>query len=1187
MIKLKQNSLHTSGVFLLLTLCNSQVYADDTEIFLGVNDYDNLIKPNILFIMDTSGSMGESIDVNVGNPYSAGTAYSGSYTDDSYYYVFDGDNNVGRFPKSEFVCQDVIDEIAALGHGSGRFAEANGTEWNGVARWDDPTFDGTNNSTTGYVECEADQGVHGSDSASANVYANPAGWGGSPTENVFLWPTSNSDPFTVRSMNYANYLESSDYTIEQQTRFTVMRNVLNGIVPTLDNVNIGLMRFSGGSGGRIEMAVQDIDGTDVRIDFINTLDAFPPSYCSSLPEGGGDPDCPSGSVSQTDYRADYHPDPEGSTPLSETLYEAKRYFAGQTAHYDSSTDVDGLFDGNNFDSPIAEACQPNFVILLTDGRPTSDTGSDSNIQTDASVSGCSGGYSGSNSNGQCIDELAGYMAGNTVFNADGTIRHDWSDTDLSSLDSKQTVKVYPIGFAGEGLDDLTDGIAKYAGTKAYNPQDSAELQEAFEEIIADIAQIDSTLVAPAVTVNAFNQLQHSDDVFFALFRPEDSIRWNGNLKKYKVHPTGVLLDQKLDPADPAIIDGEIQEFSQSFWSAATDGHSVLAGGFASVLSADRNLYTYVGDTAPSSSNPIDLTATENQLVASNSAITKDLLNISAEDDTYRDNLIRWARGQDVDDEDGDGSTTDANNFLADPMHSRPIVVTYGGDEDTPDSVLFYADNMGLLHAVDVDDGTELFSFIPEELLPNIDLFYDNQPSLEKVYGLDGSIVAWVDDKDNNNTVDGEDKVMLYVGMRRGGSSYYAFDVTNRNQPKLVFQIKPEASGPLKELGQSWSTPKLAKIRWKCEGTAPDLCEEDDYKAVLVFGGGYDENQDETTTTSADSVGRAIFMVDAETGEMIFSAGFDGDGNVHDFESDELTNSFPADISFIDLDADGFEDTLFASDILGQIWRFDFKREPVTEDILHGGGMIADLSASSTAGGFTYKHRFYSAPDVAFFNPSGDPAYLTIGVGSGYRSSPLLTDIQDKYHLFKDYNVFNLPADYDYYKTLDSNFAVTGTRRLTAADLGDPDADNPDFTHGWARNLPNTGEKSLSRSITFNGNVVFTTFAPSPAGVATCGGDLGEARIYVLSHRNGAAVKNLDDDESNTLDISMDEPSEGIPPQPVVIFVKQITGTGVNDAEGNEITHETNQAVLLVGTNSILSDLEPVNKAYWRVNKNAN
>ncbi len=77
-----------------------------------------------------------------------------------------------------------------------------------------------------------------------------------------------------------------------------------------------------------------------------------------------------------------------------------------------------------------------------------------------------------------------------------------------------------------------------------------------------------------------------------------------------------------------------------------------------------------------------------------------------------------------------------------------------------------------------------------------------------------------------------DRVYIYFGQGRGGSNYYALDVTNKNAPKFMWTIGP-AQLPHMQVGttisQAWSTPQLAKVN--ISGATQNT-----QKIVLIFGG---------------------------------------------------------------------------------------------------------------------------------------------------------------------------------------------------------------------------------------------------------------------------------------------------------------------------------------------------------------
>ncbi len=152
-------------------------------------------------------------------------------------------------------------------------------------------------------------------------------------------------------------------------------------------------------------------------------------------------------------------------------------------------------------------------------------------------------------------------------------------------------------------------------------------------------------------------------------------------------------------------------------------------------------------------------------------------------------------------------------------------------------------------------------------------------------------------------------------MRRGGSEYYGLDVTNRNAPTLLFRIGPNEAGTkrLTNGGQSWSMPAVARVN--ISGAAQNTLQQ-----VLVFGGGYDTVQD-NGAYATDANGNQIFMVDAESGNVLWYAGPTTDAGA-DLRHASMTHGIPGDVRPIDLTGDGFADRMYAADMGGRVWRFD-------------------------------------------------------------------------------------------------------------------------------------------------------------------------------------------------------------------------------------------------------------------------
>ena len=78
----------------------------------------------------------------------------------------------------------------------------------------------------------------------------------------------------------------------------------------------------------------------------------------------------------------------GFTPLSETLFEAYRYFKGDPVGFGNTSEPipsvaesrnPAQADGANYESPADFSCQKNYIVYLTDGLPTSDAQSNTDI----------------------------------------------------------------------------------------------------------------------------------------------------------------------------------------------------------------------------------------------------------------------------------------------------------------------------------------------------------------------------------------------------------------------------------------------------------------------------------------------------------------------------------------------------------------------------------------------------------------------------------------------------------------------------------------------------------------------------------------------------------------------------------------------------------------------------------------
>lgn len=403
----------------------------------------------------------------------------------------------------------------------------------------------------------------------------------------------------------------------------------------------------------------------------------------------------------------------------------------------------------------------------------------------------------------------------------------------------------------------------------------------------------------------------------------------------------------------------------------------------------------------------------------------------------------------------------------------------------------------------------------------------NGTGMQHPYTMDGAPVAFVQDKNRDGSIvssDG-DRVYLYAGMRRGGKAYYALDITNPESPRLMWTI--EKGGDFSELGYTFSNPRVGLID-SASGPRP----------VVMFAGGYDLNKDKRGVIgSDDSEGNAIYVVDAESGQLIWKArqGSGGAG-ASVFEHPGLVDSIPSTLTVGDTNGDGLTDRIVVGDTGGNIWRADIVgKDTVNWDLT----LLA--SVGRHAGGspsIATDRRFFHRPDLV---PSKDSDGLFDGVvvGSGDRADPL-----DKGGTTIDFT----------YMIKDRHTSVGSAVNtgLTHVDFGDVTSNClqgnggcvVNLTHGWRLQMEEPGEKVLATPLTITGKTFFTSYLPQSGGGATaCTPSEGGGRLYAVSMQNATAVINYDtsdddpdnpDQPSTKNDRSVELQSLGIPAEVVTV-----------------------------------------------------
>ena len=537
-----------------------------------------------------------------------------------------------------------------------------------------------------------------------------------------------------------------------------------------------------------------------------------------------------------------------------------------------------------------------------------------------------------------------------------------------------------------------------------------------------------------------------------------------------------------------------------------------------VTRVNSTTFTFPINTRPLCS---DGSATSPGMIATTSGVT-------------RDTLMRWVRGEDnFGDEPSPGKTINVRPSVhGDVVHARPTVVNYVGSSSIG-VVVFYGAGDGTFRAINGNQsstigstppGGELWAFIPPEFYGKLLRQHDNSP-LIKYFSTSSAITPTPLDKDYffdgiaglyQNLTDG--KVRLYLSARRGGSLLYALDISDPTKPKFLWKHSSSDTG-FSELGQTWSTPKVAIVK----GYA---------NPVLIFGAGYDPNED-AEPPIADTMGRGIFILDTLTGDIVWRAAQGGSGNFCQGTScllQDMKYAVPADITLLDVDADGFVDRAYAADLGGNIWRVDF--EPAGGST-PGFWQVNKLAALGGASTDAAKRKFFFPPDAV-----ATSAFTAVMAVTGDREHPVFpmqaTSIVNRFYMLKD----TFPGK-------DANGMVpivdstTDTADAQPASLFNATSTPYDGSaSGFYVTLLNLdkdgvshpGEKGVNAPTTVGGFTFFGTNAPDAPSKNSCNANLGTARSYQIGFLTGAVT-------INTLQ------GGGLPPSPVAGLVNVDVGGG--------------------------------------------
>lgn len=459
------------------------------------------------------------------------------------------------------------------------------------------------------------------------------------------------------------------------------------------------------------------------------------------------------------------------------------------------------------------------------------------------------------------------------------------------------------------------------------------------------------------------------------------------------------------------------------------------------------------------------------------------------------------------------------------MHSRPVLLTQEGKTkyendvltyDNRDDLILYGTTQGVLHVVkagkDANDtttaGKELFAFVPNEMIENQAEGFLSQASQSGTlkYGIDGQWTAYTEYVTKKGSAATDEPVVtvkggkqwVYGGLRMGGKSYYALDLTdvsstdNSSVPKIKFRIDPASatSGPLSYMGQSWSKPTIATVNWK--GSR---------KLVMFVGGGYDMGYEADDYNQTNGVGAGVYMFDADNGNLLWWASSNatnanGSATEQAKNVTDMSYSVVSQIKTVDRNNDGLVDHLYFGDLGGQLWRTDLNNglsSDSTGAFATHAIKLLDLHASN--GG---SPRFYTTPSFTIHSGGTSGLFAAVTIGSGDLSSPMSAagaNGKDAIYVIYDKDVTKA----NLYQLTDANLVSKNIQKGTTGNTLASNADGKtktDLTRGgWYYPL-NSKFRVLNDTVAIDSDLYVSIFDANQDIAASCeGGVRGQSDVH--------------------------------------------------------------------------------------------
>jgi type IV pilus assembly protein PilY1 len=490
-------------------------------------------------------------------------------------------------------------------------------------------------------------------------------------------------------------------------------------------------------------------------------------------------------------------------------------------------------------------------------------------------------------------------------------------------------------------------------------------------------------------------------------------------------------------------------------------------------------------------------------------------------------LVNYVRGDPSQELRKGGSMRNRTARLGDIINSNPVYVRDNVDlgydnlglgnyrqfvsyKSSRPGVLFVGANDGMLHAFRDSDGLETFAYVPKAVWPNLHRLAEPPPAFRHRYFVDGP------HSETDAYLGGNWRNLLLGTTGAGAKAVYAMDVTDSNnmQPGNVLWEVNDSTPGFGNLGHVFSevqTGVTVNGRW-----------------IAVFGNGFG-------STSGNA---SFFVVDLHTGQLL---------------AERIPHTGPGNgMGGARLVLDGNRRVVgaYAGDLLGNLWKLDLTGNPADWQVGLGG---APLYAAGSG-------RPITAPPTVIAHPNGGQM-LVFGTGKFFETGDVSPPYDpQRLHGIWDAQPFGAVSTPPGATLIGT--ARLLQRTITTTTIGQAQyftvssgpvewGDGAGIgLRGWYLDLPNAGQRMIHPLEPLAGTFLLaSTLSPessAPPDVCVASGS-GSGWVYIIDGITGsgptiAALDTNGDGTINDLDVVVGGYSDVVDGRPSPISI-QVTASG--------------------------------------------